>query len=381
MKKTVIKRVTTLLLIVALCASIALAIVACDGKKANAPVVDQNGNAIAEGVTTSLPKGIVYTADAVTTSEPVTRTFNATVTPNNATNKELIWSLAWKNASSEWASGKNLGDYLTLSSSGMSATLTCTQAFGEQAIITVRSADNTDIYKNCTVDYSVKIVDFELDFYQDNVLLGTIKKHADLDCDINDPNSWYNQDKGILKHNHSPQFNIKHILDSAHSISFQLKPVFSVGTTGNTNLEVQYSAVAGVNMSFVSETVYRFHEYKNSATLPVYDNLFNGGSVRPEYTNTKESPFNPFAKYTIPLGSNDIRQMFFYNGFLPSDAQTREVVNFAKDRCLLKIGYGVIKVNGISYVAWANDFCLGVDTTTLNVAVSDVTLDNTQVII
>lgn len=380
MKKTVIKRVTTLLLIVALCASIAIAIVACDGKKANAPVVDQNGNAIAEGVTTSLPKGIVYTADAVTTAEPVTRTFKATVTPSNATNKELIWSLAWKNASSEWASGKNIGEYLTLSSSGMSATLTCTQAFGEQAIITVRSADNTDIYKNCTVDYGVKIVDFELDFYQDNALLGTIKKHNELNCNLEDPNSWYNKDNGVLKHNHSPQFNIQHILDSAHSISFQLKPVFSVGTTGNTNLVAEYSAVAGVDITFVNETAYRFHEHKNSATLPVFDNLING-RVRPEYTNTKESPFNPFAKYTIPLGSNDIRQMFFYNGFLASDAQTRDVVNFAKDRCLLKIGYGVIKINGTSYVGWANDFCLGVDTNTLNVAVSDVTIDNSQVII
>lgn len=380
MKKTVLKRVTTLLLIVALCASIAIAIVACDGKKANAPVVDQNGNAIAEGVTTSLPKGIVYTADAVTTAEPVTRTFKATVTPSNATNKELIWSLSWKNASSEWASGKNIGEYLTLSSSGMSATLTCSQAFGEQAIITVRSADNTDIYKNCTIDYSVKIVDFELDFYQDNVLLGTIEKHSELNCNLEDPNSWYNKDNGVLKHNHSPQFSIQHILDSAHSISFQLKPVFSVGTTGNTNLVAEYSAVAGVDITFVNETAYRFHEYKNSATLPVFDNLING-RVRPEYTNTKESPFNPFAKYTIPLGSNDIRQMFFYNGFLASDAQTRDVVNFAKDRCLLKIGYGVIKINGTSYVGWANDFCLGVDTNTLNVAVADVTIDNSQVII
>lgn len=380
MKKTVIKRVTTLLLIVALCTTIAIAIVACDGKKANAPVVDQNGNAIAEGVTTSLPKGIVYTADAVTTAEPVTRTFKATVTPSNATNKELIWSLAWKNASSEWASGKNIGEYLTLSSSGMSATLTCSQAFGEQAIITVRSADNTDIYKNCTIDYSVKIVDFELDFYQDNALLGTIKKHNELNCNLEDPNSWYNKDNGVLKHNHSPQFSIQHILDSAHSISFQLKPVFSVGTTGNTNLVAEYSAVAGVDMTFVNETAYRFHEHKNSATLPVFDNLING-RVRPEYTNTKESPFNPFAKYTIPLGTTDIRQMFFYNGFLASDAQTREIVNFANNRCLLKIGYGVIKINGTSYVGWANDFCLGVDTNTLNVAVSDVTIDNSQVII
>lgn len=372
MKKTVLKRVITLLLLVALCASIVIALVACDGKKANAPVADQNGNAIAEGVTTSLPKGIVYTADAVTTSEPVTRTFTATITPSNATNKELTWSLAWKNSESEWANGKNLGDYLTLSASGMTATLTCLQAFGEQAIITVRSNDNSEIFKNCTVDYQVKIAGFVLDVYQDGALLGTINEQIQFD-------GWYDEAKGIAAHKHNPKLTIKHILDPAHNIALQLRAIFTVGSAGNKETNIEYALTAGVSISFITETIKRFSDSKSSVNIAPYTNL-SGHRIRPEQTNTKEQPFNPFEKHTLTLGTSDIKNFFFYNGIMATDSQVRDVVNFASNNnlCLLRISYGFFKCNNVLY---ALEYCLGVDNTTLNVAVSDVTIDNSQVII
>lgn len=372
MKKTVVKKIVTLMLIVALCATIAIALVACDDKKANAPVVDQNGNAIVDGVTTSLPKGIVYTADAVTTAEPVTRTFNATVTPNNATNKELIWSLDWKNASSEWASGKNLGDYLTLSSSGMSATLTCTQPFGEQAIITVRSADNTDISKNCTVDYKSKIERFVLDVYQDNLLIGTVADQVKYD-------GMYDESNAILSHNHRPVLSIGHILDPAHNIAFQLRPVFTLGSVGNNETNIEYTVTGGVSIVFNLETIKRFSDSKSASNIAPYKNLA-GHSIKPEQTNTKEQPFNPFDKHTLALGTSDIKNFFFYNGFMATDSQVRDVVNFASNNnlCLLRVTYSYFKCNNVLY---GLEYCLGVDNTTLNVAVSDVTIDNSQVII
>lgn len=373
MKKTVIKRVTTLLLIVALCASIAIAIVACDGKKANAPVVDQNGNAIAEGVTTSLPKGIVYTADAVTTAEPVTRTFKATVTPSNATNKELIWSLAWKNASSEWASGKNIGEYLTLSSSGMSATLTCSQAFGEQAIITVRSNDDPDIYKNCTIDYQFKISDFKLELYQDGTLLG------ELDSDSYENNGYYDDENKVLHHNHIPKLSVKYLLDPAHNFSFKLKPIFSVGSIGKKELNIGYTILGGIYLEYVQETIYRFAESKSSINSAFYNNLRPKSFPFEGWQNTSDNPVNPFKEYVIPLGTQDLRQFFFYNGLLPSDSQVRDIVNFAatNNLCLFRLKFN-FSVNGSYRNA---TFCFGADNTTLNVAVSDLTIDNSQVII
>lgn len=372
MKKTVLKRVTTLLLIVALCASIALAIVACDGKKANAPVVDQNGNAIAEGVTTSLPKGIVYTADAVTTAEPVTRTFTATITPSNATNKELTWSLAWKNSESEWANGKNLTEYLTLSASGLTATLTCIQPFAEQAIITVRSNDNSDIYKNCTVDYKSKIDHFVLDVYQDGASIGTVNNTMEYD-------GWYDESNAVLAHNHKPVLSIKHILDPAHNIAFQLRPIFTVGSVGNNETNIEYTVTGGVNITFNPETIKRFSDSKSVSNIAPYTNL-SGHKIQPEQTNTKEQPFNPFDKHTLALGTTDIKNFFFYNGFIATDSQVRDVVNFASNNnlCLLRVTYSFFKCNNVLY---ALEYCIGVDNTTLNVAVSDVTIDNSQVII
>ncbi len=91
------------------------------------------------------------TSRAVATGN--TYTLTATVEPADATNGDVTWSIAWKNPDSTWASGKTLSNYITLSSDGLTATVTVKAAFGEQAIITVRSVSNTDIYATCTVDY------------------------------------------------------------------------------------------------------------------------------------------------------------------------------------------------------------------------------------
>lgn len=40
-------------------------------------------------------------------------TLTATITPSDATNKKVDWSIAFKNGSSAWASGKTITDYVT----------------------------------------------------------------------------------------------------------------------------------------------------------------------------------------------------------------------------------------------------------------------------
>lgn len=79
-------------------------------------------------------------------------TITATVTPSDATNTGVYWSIAWKNESSGWANGKSVSDYITLSSNDNSATVTLKTAFGEQAIITAAS-ESTEVTATCTVDY------------------------------------------------------------------------------------------------------------------------------------------------------------------------------------------------------------------------------------
>lgn len=80
----------------------------------------------------------------------------ATVTPSSATDTKVDWSIAWKNPSSAWASGKTVTNYVTVkatSNGALTANVTCLQAFGEQIIITVSVRDNANIKATCTVDY------------------------------------------------------------------------------------------------------------------------------------------------------------------------------------------------------------------------------------
>lgn len=379
MEKSLIK-ITALFIICALSFGVAFAFTACSTPN-TAIVIDEKGNEINAGKITSLPRGIVYTADAVTSaSEPITRTFRATIKPDNATNKNLNWSITWANPSNEWAADKGISEYLSITASGNTATLHCYQAFGAQAVLTVRSEDNPDIFKTCTIDYQSKIIDHKLELYQDGTLLDVLDSYSELiGLAPNEEESYYNKEAGILKHKHSLKLSIGYILDTKHSISFRLKPIFSVGSIGNGEIILTFSALAGVNIRFVRETIYRFMEHKAPHNTTVYTNLSNN-HINPDYINTKENPFDPYAKHSITLGTIDIRNLFFFNGFIASDSQVRDVVNFAakNNLCLFQLSYGIFNVNNSLQTSV---FCFGCDNSTLGVSVSDVTLDNTEIVI
>lgn len=120
-------------------------------------VTDGDGNEMVPGEIYPMPANMIF---ATTAAENTPITIKATVTPEETTNKELTWSVEWVNASSEWASGKNVADYITLSAgSGDTATVTCKQAFGEQAKIVVATVRNPDAKTECTLDYAMRIVD------------------------------------------------------------------------------------------------------------------------------------------------------------------------------------------------------------------------------
>lgn len=80
-------------------------------------------------------------------------TITATVTPIDATNTNIDWSIAWKNPASNWANGKNINDYITFTFDGNTATVTLKTAFSEQAIITATSESDPEVTATCTVDY------------------------------------------------------------------------------------------------------------------------------------------------------------------------------------------------------------------------------------
>ena len=95
-----------------------------------------------------------YELYGVSTQAESAYNLTATVYPENATNSVVNWSVAFKNASSAWANGKAVGDYVELSATtGSTVTVTNKKAFGEQIIITATSDDNAQAKATCTVDY------------------------------------------------------------------------------------------------------------------------------------------------------------------------------------------------------------------------------------
>ena len=110
--------------------------------------------------------GILLSAAIASADESgVTQRFTATITPDDATDKKVDWSVAFKNAGSEWANGKNISDYVTVtptSDGSLYADVTCKAAFGEQIILTVTSRDNAKAKATATVDYRKKVIACEI---------------------------------------------------------------------------------------------------------------------------------------------------------------------------------------------------------------------------
>ena len=88
------------------------------------------------------------------------RTVTATVSPDNeASNTKIRWELSWKDAASLWARGKNIADYVTLSTDAndlmksKTCTISCSQAFGEQIQLKAVCVEDTSKFAVCPVDY------------------------------------------------------------------------------------------------------------------------------------------------------------------------------------------------------------------------------------
>ena len=111
-----------------------------------------------------------YGEASVASDGSTTQTITASIEPYDAGNQQVDWSVAFKDANSAWASGKNLSDYVTIaaeSDGSKTAIVTCKQAFGEQVIITCTARDNADIFATATIDYAKRIVDVEVKIKQE----------------------------------------------------------------------------------------------------------------------------------------------------------------------------------------------------------------------
>lgn len=100
-----------------------------------------------------------YAENGISAQAETAFTLTATVLPEEAFDKSVDWSIAWQNAGSAWASGKNASDYysITATSDGScTANAVCKQAFAEPVIIKCKLR-NADIYATVKADYVSKL--------------------------------------------------------------------------------------------------------------------------------------------------------------------------------------------------------------------------------
>ena len=106
-----------------------------------------------------------YAAYGVAANAESAYTVTATVYPEDAANKLLDWTVSFKNASSTWASGKKVTDYVTVTPSSdgaMTAVVQNIAAFGEQVVVKVTSRDNTAAYATLNVEYLQRTTGYTL---------------------------------------------------------------------------------------------------------------------------------------------------------------------------------------------------------------------------
>lgn len=149
--------------------------------------VENNGISL---LSAKLPRA-AYAANDIDPQADSAYMLTAVVEPADASDKNVVWSIAWKNSESTFASGKTVTDYVTItptSDGALTARAVCKQAFGEQIIISVKpvKGDST-VRANCTVDYVQKFLGLNLKTNFNNGEYGFELSSADTNISIDYP--------------------------------------------------------------------------------------------------------------------------------------------------------------------------------------------------
>ena len=106
-----------------------------------------------------------YEAYGVSVQAETAYTVTATVYPADAANQKVDWSVSFANASSTWASGKKVTDYVTVTPSSdgaLTAVIQNVAAFGEQIVVKTVSRDNAEAYATLNVEYLQRTTGYTL---------------------------------------------------------------------------------------------------------------------------------------------------------------------------------------------------------------------------
>ena len=196
------------------------------GEDEEEPVaVAEDGSELVSGGTVPMQNMTFKSAKTLATGadaqneEYASVTLTATVTPSWAT-QDLSWSVAFNDPASEWATGKTVTDYVTVTpgETTLTATVQCLQPFGEQIIVTVSADEFDDVSATCTVDFQRRVVDA--------TFLFTDAEGEELTAHMSD---------GVIQW--------KDGWDLQTNVSFTIEEIEQIGTVGET-LDTYYLPVS-----------------------------------------------------------------------------------------------------------------------------------------
>lgn len=129
-----------------------------------APVIDENGEVISSDTAVVMPTAMTFRSAAALDGAAAAYdsvTVKASVNPSNADVKACAFSAEWA-SDTEWATGKEVSDYLTVTQAGktsLEAEIQCLKPFGEQIEVTVTVTGLDDVTKSatCTVDFAQRL--------------------------------------------------------------------------------------------------------------------------------------------------------------------------------------------------------------------------------
>lgn len=114
--------------------------------------VTVDGNDVKEGASVPLPKNAIFKRASNQNALSVI----ATVLPENATQKELSWSLTWKTTSND-----NIADYVTISPSSDTKTCSITVKKGFNIPINLTAKTKEGSSATCQLDFLKQVTSFE----------------------------------------------------------------------------------------------------------------------------------------------------------------------------------------------------------------------------
>lgn len=160
-KANIVKLISAVLCVAILVATICVVLFVHDNNKKPALVYDtESGAKLDTSSVQNMPKGLTFVSNAETFSA-TSVTVTATVLPVTATNKALIWSIAWAEPNG-WSSGKTVTDYVGLTSNDNVATVTFKKVFNVKAVVTATSQDNSSIKATCNIDCAKQLLSADI---------------------------------------------------------------------------------------------------------------------------------------------------------------------------------------------------------------------------